>query len=64
MAKFSSDIDECVTGFHNCDENANCSNTEGSFTCTCKESYFGNGKKCEGKVIKLIIVRIITSQTD
>jgi hypothetical protein len=47
---FNLDIDECDTGLHDCDQlNANCNNTEGSFLCTCKESYFGDGKKCEGK---------------
>ena len=44
------DIDECDTGFHNCDKlNADCNNNEGSFSCTCKEFYFGDGKNCEGK---------------
>ena len=42
-----SDINECNTGLHNCDENADCSNTDGSYTCTCKPSFYDNGRKCE-----------------
>ena len=42
------DINECDTGLHYCDKNANCSDTEGSYSCNCTESYFGNGKKCQG----------------
>ena len=34
-----------------CHENADCSNTEGSFTCTCHIGYQGNGFMCEGKVL-------------
>ena len=43
------DIDECYVGTHDCDVNANCSNIIGSYDCTCKTSYFGNGRQCEGK---------------
>ena len=44
------DIDECVTGTHNCNERANCTNTNGSFTCQCKEGYTGDGIECEGMI--------------
>ena len=47
---FGVDIDECVTGPHNCNENANCTNTNGSFTCQCKEGYTGDGVECEGMI--------------
>ena len=35
------DIDECSNGSHDCDVNANCTNTNGSHSCTCKEGYTG-----------------------
>ena len=44
------DIDECVVGSHNCDPNARCTNTPGSFTCACNQGYSGDGFTCEGKV--------------
>ncbi len=40
------DIDECTTSTHNCDANADCENTPGSFTCTCKDYYDGDGTSC------------------
>ena len=42
----SLDIDECRNGNHDCDVNANCTNTVGSHTCTCKEGFTGNGRSC------------------
>ena len=46
------DIDECANATTNdCDSNAMCTNTVGSFTCTCNQGYTGNGTTCEGKNI-------------
>ena len=42
------DIDECARGTDNCDPNADCRNTQGSFQCVCREGYEGNGRICAG----------------
>ena len=42
----ASDIDECAAGSHSCSQNARCSNTIGSFTCTCHSRYYGDGVNC------------------
>jgi hypothetical protein len=34
-------------------------NTDGSFMCTCKTGYSGDGFNCTGKIIGLNIVQII-----
>ena len=34
---FHSDIDECVEGTDRCDHN--CTNTDGSYYCTCMDGY-------------------------
>merc|ERR1712126_661876 len=39
-------IDECTKKTDNCDDNADCTNTVGSFTCACKAGYSGDGKSC------------------
>jgi len=43
-----SDFDECASHSHNCDLAASCSNTEGSFTCSCNNGYIGDGHQCSG----------------
>ena len=41
-------IDECSTGSYVCDMNANCTNTDDSYICACKEGYTGDGHSCQG----------------
>lgn len=43
------DVDECEIGAHNCDMHASCVNVPGSFKCSCREGWVGNGIKCIGK---------------
>ena len=45
-----SDNNECTLGTHNCHNNATCSNTDGSFTCSCYTGYTGNGVTCAGRM--------------
>ena len=42
------DADECTNGNHDCDANADCTNTVGSFTCTCQSGFTGDGNTCTG----------------
>ena len=56
------DIDECTTGTHNCDMNALCTDTDGSFNCTCNSGYEGNGTLCLSKfIIRTLWGECITS---
>ena len=50
---FILDIDECLS-VDDCDSNANCTNTQGSFTCSCQDGYTGDGKNCSGEVLFLL----------
>ena len=43
------DIDECSVFSSICDINAVCRNSEGSYVCSCKEAFAGDGKACKGK---------------
>ena len=43
------DLDECNTNTHKCDVKANCVNTVGSHSCTCKAGYTSDGHTCSGK---------------
>ena len=50
----SIDVDECSDGTNNCDVNANCTDTIGSFECTCVAGYAGDGvRNCTGNQLQL-----------
>ena len=57
LTKFNyrSDIDECRFNSHNCSNNAICINTKGSFNCSCKPGYSGNGHSCAGGCLRSFI---------
>ena len=43
------DFDECIYEVDNCHEQANCTNTFGSFECTCSAGFEGDGVNCTSK---------------
>ena len=49
MLLISADVDECTDGGHDCSMNAECVNVPGSFQCTCRSGYTGNGVNCNGR---------------
>ena len=51
----NADVDECKEGTHDCDVNAECTNTPSSYTCSCKDGYSGDGKTCTGKVNSILM---------
>ena len=42
----SIDVDECESETANCSVNANCTDTFGSFECTCNSGFEGDGFNC------------------
>ena len=52
------DIDECMIKIDNCDSNANCTDTSGSFNCTCNTGYSGNGTFCQGEKSLYISIQV------
>ncbi|KAG6715296.1 hypothetical protein I3842_05G243400 [Carya illinoinensis] len=61
------DIDECQVREPACNATAKCTNTEGSFTCSCPDGYGGDGNingtgcspKASGSHAKIIIIALI-----
>lgn len=51
------DINECKLNstISNCDENADCINTMGSYECQCKSGFQGNGIICKGIFYALVV---------
>ena len=44
------DINECIDSSP-CDENATCSNTDGTFICACNVGFTGSGINCTGEMV-------------
>ena len=64
----SSDVDECSADVHICGSNANCTNTNGSYYCSCHSGFTRSGKECVGKdimyrlLLKLLILFVWDTQ--
>ena len=50
------DINECSTNMSKCDENAKCTNTPGSYNCSCNSGYEGNGFNCSGMEFLISVI--------
>ncbi|KAI8485101.1 hypothetical protein Bbelb_372070 [Branchiostoma belcheri] len=48
LASEEGEVDECAENTHECDANADCINTHGSYNCECRPGYTGDGRTCEG----------------
>ena len=57
IANFYADVNECLS--NPCSVDANCQNTDGSFTCTCKDGYFGTGVICDGNFNKIHTIMLL-----
>ena len=56
---FSVDIDECSEGNNNCSANGYCTNTVGSYKCSCNIGYLdeGLGYVCTGKYVYMHVMQ-------
>ena len=54
---FNADMDECELMIDNCLADAICTNTPGSYSCTCKTGYIGDGI-CECSRGKYLCINI------
>ncbi len=47
-------MDECSASISVCDVNADCQNTVGSYICSCKAGFTGDGKTCTGRFGRIV----------
>jgi len=45
---YATDVNECAANNGGCSNNAYCTNSPGSFTCSCNDGYDGDGFCCKG----------------
>ena len=51
----SLDIDECARKLDRCQADATCTNTKGSYNCSCDDGYNGDGFNCSGMYKRMSI---------
>ena len=44
------DINECISGSTECHDNATCTNSDGSYECTCDIGFSGDGFNCTSEL--------------
>ena len=49
------DMDECSAKETPCGKNSRCTNSAGSFFCSCLRGYVGDGKTCKGMESRVTI---------
>ena len=47
------DINECEMRIDSCDDNATCTNIDGSYDCRCDNGYSGDGFTCASELLAL-----------
>ena len=62
LCVFSADINECEDGTESCAENAECTNTQGSYSCSCSPGYTGDGTICNGKYDPVLVGQSYTQE--
>ncbi|XP_078351627.1 uncharacterized protein LOC144636320 isoform X3 [Oculina patagonica] len=58
------DIDECTALTHDCSADALCINTKGSYSCSCKPGYSGDGRNCEVVLCKELYKTNVSNETN
>ena len=53
MLSYFLDIDECATELDGCSDDAACTDTDGSYECTCNSGFTGDGFTCTSKSIPI-----------
>ena len=54
IAYILGDINECENGQHDCDAHATCSNTIGSYSCTCDFGYASDEIQCSAPAVLVL----------
>ena len=58
-------MNECELDIDFCDENASCTNTDGSYKCTCDNEYFSDGRSCSDiNDVQLEIIIVTSTRLD
>ncbi|XP_078577626.1 uncharacterized protein LOC144862737 [Branchiostoma floridae x Branchiostoma japonicum] len=51
------DVNECTRQDNECNDNAICHNSPGSYRCVCRPGYVGDGRECQPNSVRPVILR-------